>query len=179
MSGGTKLDVKALWQRPEWRFLILFLLILTVSFTVIALQPVNDAVVDPYTGFIARMSGAVLRLFGEDITVAGCDLRSPRFSVTIYNGCNGLITSLIFISGVLAFPASLRAKAIGAVGGLLAIQLINLVRIVSLFYIGVYFPQYFSQSHIFVWQSIVILAGVTLWIVWAHNAASPSRDPVE
>ena len=71
MTRKAKLDVRALWRRPEWRFLILFLLILTVSFTVIALQPVNDAVVDPYTGFIARMSGAVLRLFGEEITVAG------------------------------------------------------------------------------------------------------------
>lgn len=179
MRRSTKLDIKALWQRPELRFLTLFLLMLTVSFTVIALRPVNDAVVDPYTGFVARMSGAVLRLFGEDITVAGCDLHSPRFSVTIYNGCNGLITSLIFISGVLAFPASWRAKAVGAVGGLLAIQAINLVRIVSLFYIGVYLPQYFSESHIFVWQSIVILAGVTLWIVWAHNAARSAHDPAE
>lgn len=179
MTRRTKLDVRTLWQRQEWRFLILFLLILTISFTVIALRPVNDAVVDPYTGVIARMSGAVLRLFGQDITVVGCDLRSPRFSVTIYNGCNGLITSLIFISGVLAFPAGWRAKAIGTVGGLLAIQLINLVRIVSLYYIGVYFPEYFNQSHIFVWQSVVILAGVTLWIVWAHHAAAPIHDPGE
>ena len=45
-------------------------------------------------------------------------LKSPRFAVTIYNGCNGLITSLIFISGVLAFPARWRAKLIGVVGGL-------------------------------------------------------------
>ena len=179
MSRSARLDVTTLWRRPEWRFLIVFLITLTVSFTVVALQPVNDAVVNPYTGFIARMSGAVLRLLGEDITVSGCDLRSPRFSVTIYNGCNGLITSLIFISAVLAFPTSWRARAIGAVGGLLAIQAINLVRIVSLFYIGVYFPQYFSQSHIFVWQSIVILAGVALWIVWAHHAAKPAHDPAE
>lgn len=179
MTRSAKLDARGLWKRQEWRFLILFLLILTISFTVIALRPVNDAVVDPYTGMIARMSGAALQLLGEDVTVAGCDLRSPRFSVTIYNGCNGLITSLIFVSGVLAFPAGWRAKSIGTIGGLLAIQLINLVRIVSLYYIGVYFPQYFSESHVFVWQSVVILAGVTLWIVWAHHAAAPARDPTE
>jgi exosortase H (IPTLxxWG-CTERM-specific) len=169
------MDLKNLWRRPETRFLILFLVILTVSFAAIALQTVNDVIVDPYTGFIARMSGVVLRIFGEDITVVGCDLRSPRFSVTIYNGCNGLITSLIFISGVLAFPASWLAKVIGVVGGLLAIQIINLVRIISLFYIGVYLPRYFNQSHVFIWQSLVILAGVVLWIVWAHHAAAPDR----
>lgn len=167
------MDLRSIWRRPEGRFLVLFLLILTVSFTVVALQTVNDVVVDPYTGFVAKMSGAVLRLIGEDIVVDGLHLRSARFSVTIYNGCNGLITSLIFISGVLAFPARWKAKLVGAIGGLIAIQIINLVRIVSLYYIGVFLPQFFNQSHIFVWQSVVILAGVTLWIAWAHYAAAP------
>jgi hypothetical protein len=101
-------DVKTqtLWQRPESRFLILFLVILAAGFTVIALKTVNDAFVDPYTALIAGVSGNILNLLGEDITVRGCLLSSPRFSVTIYNGCNGLITSLIFVSAVLAFPSS-------------------------------------------------------------------------
>lgn len=165
-------SLRNLWQRPDARFLVLFLGILLIAFTAIALQPVNDAVVIPYTAFVARISGAVLGLLGEDITVAGCRLSSPRFAVTIYNGCNGLITSLIFASGVLAFPASWRAKAAGVVGGLLAIQVINQVRIVSLFYIGVFLPEYFDESHILIWQSLVILAGVGLWIAWARLAAA-------
>jgi len=171
------MDLRALWMRPELRFLILFLVILAVGFTVIALRTVDETVVVPYTTLIAKASGGILHLLGEDITVDGRVLRSPRFSVTIYNGCNGLITSLIFISGVLAFPARWSAKLIGVVGGLLAIQIINLVRIVSLFFIGVFLPQYFSESHIFVWQSIVILAGVTLWIVWAHYYGAPQKEP--
>jgi exosortase H (IPTLxxWG-CTERM-specific) len=169
------MDVRSLWRRSETRFLILFLSILGISFTVIALKPVNDAFVVPYTTLIAKASGNVLQLFGEDITISGCLLRSPRFAVTIYNGCNGLITSLIFVSGVLAFPARWSAKLIGVVGGLLAIQIINLVRIISLFYIGIFLPQFFNQSHIFIWQSLVILAGVTLWIVWAHTFATTTK----
>jgi exosortase H (IPTLxxWG-CTERM-specific) len=165
-------SLRNLWQRPDARFLVLFLGILLITFTTIALQPVNDAVVIPYTAFVARISGVVLGLLGEDITVAGCTLSSPRFAVTIYNGCNGLITSLIFVSGVLAFPASWRAKAAGVVGGLLAIQVINQARIVSLFYIGVFLPDYFDESHILIWQSLVILAGVGLWIMWARAAAA-------
>ena len=168
-------NLRSLWQRPDARFLVIFLAILGVAFTTIAFNKVNDAVVIPYTGFVARLSGAVLGLLGEDITVAGCDVSSPRFAVTIYNGCNGLITSLIFVSGVLAFPASWRAKAGGVVAGLLAIQGINLVRIVSLYYIGVFLPDYFDESHILIWQSLVILAGVGLWIVWARSAATAHR----
>ncbi len=170
------MQLRRLWQRPETRFLILFLVILSTSFTVVALKPVNDGFVVPYTGLVARASGAILALFGEDITVRGCDLVSPRFSVTIYNGCNGLITSLVFVSGVLAFPARLRAKVIGVLVGLVAIQILNQIRIVSLFYIGVFVPSLFSESHVFIWQSIVILFGVTLWVLWAHRYGEPVRN---
>ncbi len=170
------MKVKGLWQRAEVRFLVLFLVLLGVSFTVVALKPVNDSVVVPYTAQVARMSGAVLDLLGENAKVKGCVVSSPRFAVTIYNGCNGLITSLIFISGVLAFPARWPAKLLGVVGGLVAIQLINLIRIVSLFYVGVFIPRFFSQSHIFVWQSIVILAGVALWVYWAHRWGAPRSE---
>lgn len=174
---NQQMNYRDLWRKPEARFLILFLAILGVGFTVIALRQVNDALVTPYTAVIARMSGFILRLFGENASVTGCVVSSPRFAVTIYNGCNGLITSLIFISGVLAFPARWSAKLIGVVGGLVAIQLINLIRIVSLFYIGVFLPQHFNDAHIFIWQSLVILAGVSLWIVWAHYFALPRRTP--
>jgi exosortase H (IPTLxxWG-CTERM-specific) len=172
----SDMRLATLWRRPESRFLILFLVILAAGFTVIALRTVNDVFVDPYTTVIARVSGSILDLLGEDITIRGCHLSSPRFSVTIFNGCNGLITSLIFVSAVLAFPAGWKAKLVGVVGGLVAIQLINLVRIVSLFYIGVFFPELFNESHIFVWQSIVILAGVSLWIFWAHRYATPKAS---
>lgn len=167
------MKLRNLLRRPDARFLILFLGILGVGFTVIALRSVNDAVVVPYTAFIARVSGAILRLFGEQATVSGCVVSSPRFAVTIFNGCNGLITSLIFISGVLAFPARWPAKVIGVVGGLFAIQVINMVRIVSLFYIGVFFPALFNDAHTSIWQSVVILAGVGLWIAWARLFARP------
>lgn len=173
------MDLRALWQRPESRFLILFLSILGISFTVIALKPVNDSFVLPYTTLIAKGAGNILSLLGEDITINGCVLRSPRFAVTIYNGCNGLITSLIFISGVLAFPATWSAKILGVVGGLLAIQVINMIRIISLFYIGIYLPELFNSSHIFIWQSLVILAGVTLWIIWAHLFTAPKKQTAE
>ena len=170
-TGPRVLNLRDKWRQPELRFLTLFLAFLGVSFTVVALRPVDGAVVAPYTAFVARLSGGVLRLLGEDAVVNSCVVSSPRFAVTIYNGCNGLITSLIFVSGVLAFPARWTARLIGVIGGLLAIQIVNLVRIVSLFYIGVFLPQHFSDAHIYIWQSVVIIAGISLWILWVQLLA--------
>ena len=163
------------WQRPEARFLVGFVVILGISFTVVALRPVNDALVVPYTAVIAQVSGIVLSVLGEQITVSGCDLSSPRFSVTIFNGCNGLITSLIVLSGILAFPAPRRAKLVGVLAGLSIIQIVNLVRIISLYYVGAFLPEFFNASHIVVWQSLVILTGIVLWIVWARWASATGQ----
>ncbi len=156
---------------PAGRFLAVYACVLTGGFLILALRPVNDRVVNPYTNLVAHEASAVLNLFGEDAMVSGQVLSSPRFSVAIYNGCNGLEAILIFVSGVLAFPAPWRRKAVGVVLGFVAIQAFNVVRVVSLFYIGAVKPQWFSASHTFVWQSLVIIFGVVLWLVWVRRYA--------
>lgn len=159
------------WRRPEARFLGVFVTLLVGVFAVAALRPVDNAVVVPYTGLVARIAGAVLSLLGEDVVMRGCEIASPRFTVVVYNGCNGLVTSLIFAAAVLAYPATWRARFAGLLSGLVAIQVVNQVRIVSLFYVGILLPRFFNEAHILVWQSVVILSGVCLWLLWAHRCA--------
>ncbi len=161
-------------NRREVVFLILFVLLLAGSFTLISVNWVNDHVVEPFTGAIARTSGAVLNLLGQHVTMEGTIIRGPRFAVNIRNGCNGVEAMLIFLAAVLAFPAPWSWRLGGLVLGTLAIQLINLVRVVTLYLTGVYFPRIFDASHTVVWQSIVILCGVLLWLLWANRL--PARD---
>jgi exosortase H (IPTLxxWG-CTERM-specific) len=133
---------------------------------------------NPLTGVIARFSGAVLNLFGEEASVRGTLLTSPRFSVNIYHGCNGVLATSIYLSAVLAFPSRWREKAIGFALGIPAIQLINLLRILSLYYIGIHWPRFFQLAHGYVWQSIVILLSMVVWIFWAERFVRvPDRQP--
>jgi exosortase H (IPTLxxWG-CTERM-specific) len=160
--------IRAFLSTSAGRFVATYALVLSVSFLVLALRPVNDRVVNPYTTLVAHEARLVLNLFGEGAIVSGQVLSSPRFSVAIFNGCNGLEAILIFVSGVVAFPASWRRKLAGIVVGFLAIQAFNVVRVVSLFYVGALRPRWFSVSHVFIWQSLVIVFGVVLWLVWAR-----------
>jgi len=43
---------------------------------------------------------------------------------------------------------------------------LNLVRTVSLYYIGAHIPVFFDTAHFVVWQAAMILAVVILWLVW-------------
>jgi exosortase H (IPTLxxWG-CTERM-specific) len=161
--------------RREITFLVVFLVLLAASFTLISWQPVNDGVIVPFTAGVAAVSGWTLDLLGQPVTMSGTVIRSPRFAVNIENGCNGVETMLIFLSAVLAFPAPWRSRLLGVAIGMVAIQLVNLVRVVALFLTGAYLPDLFNASHTVVWQTVVILCGVLLWILWADRFARP-RD---
>lgn len=163
----------------EARFLVVFLLLLGGSFTLLALQPVNDHFVEPFTGLVARVSGVTLDLVGQDVTMRGTQIHGRRFAVDIKNGCNGLETVLIFLAAVLAFPAPWKARLAGLAFGILAIQAVNLLRVVALYLTGAYFPDFFDASHQVVWQTIVILCGVGLWILWADRMAMPRPAPAD
>ncbi len=163
-------------RRTEALFLLKFLGLLTLFFVAVAPKPVNDAVVEPFTAGVARVGGTAIRIFGEKTHMEGTVIASPRFSVNIRNGCNGLETIFIFAAAVLAFPATWRVRLFGLVAGFFAIQAINVVRIVSLFYIGIYLPRFFEQSHQVIWQALVIVFGVVLWIVWAARYAVPRPE---
>jgi exosortase H (IPTLxxWG-CTERM-specific) len=171
-------------NRRSALFLARFVGLLVVFYVVVAIRPVNDAVIVPFTAGVARVSAGALRLLGEPVTVEGTGIRSSLFSVQIENGCNGVETALLFGSAVLAFPAPWRRRIAGLILGFAAIQLVNLVRVVSLFWIGAHRPALFSSSHTVLWQSIVVLCGVLLFLVWATReqrlrAAAAREDPHE
>lgn len=164
-------------NRREVTFLALFLLLLAGGFTLISVNWVNDHAIEPFTAGIARVSGVVLDLMGQNISQQGTILRGSRFAVNIRNGCNGIEAMLIFLAAVLAFPAPWRSRLLGLGFGILAIQAVNLIRVVALFLTGAYFPRFFDASHTVVWQTLVILSGVLLWIFWANRFAAPTAEP--
>ena len=50
------------------------------------------------------------------------------------------------------------------------LAVVNLVRIVSLFLVGVYFPKAFDWMHVEVWSAIFILLAIVLWTLWIQWA---------
>ncbi len=133
----------------------------------------------------AQATGAVLRGQGYDISVSrpvgdrGPVVRStpPRlFNMEVVRGCDALEPSAFFLAAVIAFPASWRAKLIGALLGVLFMELTNVVRLVTLFNVGVYWRRYFDIMHEQVWQTAFIVISVTYFALWALWATKPKEQ---
>ncbi|MDA1215934.1 MAG: exosortase H [Chloroflexi bacterium] len=117
----------------------------------------------------ASTSGWALQGLGSGVTVNGTVVGSQDFAYRVVAECTAIGPAVLFVAAIAAYPASLRAKLIGLFGGLAAITALNLVRMISLFYIGAYFPQYLDMAHLLIWQGVMILSVVILWLFWAQR----------
>jgi exosortase H (IPTLxxWG-CTERM-specific) len=161
-------------QRTQVLFLVKFFVILVGAYLLIAWSPVNDNVIVPFTQALATTSGAILKGIGQAVTVHGTVISSSRFGVNINNGCNGVEAMLILLASIVAFPASLRARITGLLLGALAVQILNAIRIVTLYLLGAYQPRLFDMFHTAVWQIVIILSAIGFFLVWSARVA-PNR----
>jgi exosortase H (IPTLxxWG-CTERM-specific) len=159
------------------RFLVLFALTFGVCYFLFGVAPgVKLGLINPYTHLLARAVAAVINLFGAGATAAGAQVTSPRCSINIATGCDGVEASSLFLAFVLAFPTSWRARLIGFALGIPLIHAINLVRLVGLYYAGVYLPSVFEELHVYVAQTIVILLSTAILILWLERFAVQHRQ---
>lgn len=140
-------------------------------YTVVALNQVNDRVIVPFTEVVARGAAMLLSGVEHDVGVMGTVMRSPRFALDVRNGCNGVEAAILLAAAILAFPATLRSRLIGLTVACVTIELLNLVRLSSLFWLGEHYRRIFDFFHVAVWQSLIILAAISIFILWSWKFA--------
>lgn len=153
---------------PMIRFFLLFLLLLAGLFTLEILAPVQHYVVMPFTSLLADISAAVMQFFDSQVIASGQVIRSATsgFAVQIAPGCNGVEAVIVLFAAIFAFPAPMKHKAVGFLVGFFAIQILNLVRIISLFYLGQWDRTAFEWAHLYLWQALIILDALMVWLIW-------------
>jgi exosortase H (IPTLxxWG-CTERM-specific) len=150
------------------RFIVIFLVCLLVLFTAELLQPVQKHVIIPFTAGLADVSAWIMQLFDANIIARGNDIISARTGggIRIVAGCNGVEAVLILVSAILAFPSPWKHKLTGIAIGFVAIQALNLVRIISLYYLHEWNQVWFDWFHLYLWQALIILDALVFWLIW-------------
>ena len=166
-------------KRPVLAFVVLFGVLMGGFYGLTALPAVDMKIIPAYMRLNAVAASGVVNVVGEEATARGTTVSSSRFSVDIQHGCDAIAPTLLFASAVLAFPAPIVSKLIGVAVGSLILAVINLFRIIALFFTGIYFPKAFEIMHVDVWQPVFILLALTLWIAWAWWATGKKATPRE
>jgi exosortase H (IPTLxxWG-CTERM-specific) len=155
------------------RFLALFVAIQVVLFGLEMLEPVRRAVINPWTDAVAAMGVGLVRAFDAGVVAKGAVIRSLAngFAVEIQAGCNGIEACITLFAAMLAFPASWAHRLVGIAIGFVAVQALNLVRVVSLFYLGQWHLRAFEIAHLYLWQALILIDALVVFLLWARLAA--------
>lgn len=150
--------------------LSIFLMVLVSLFTLELIPFIHEAVILPFTSFVAYISAAVASFFDSTIQADGIVMRSLAngTAVKIMPGCNGVEAMICLAAAIIAFPASWMQKVVGLFMGFTAIQLLNIVRIISLFYLLQWNKDWFEWAHLYIWQALIILDALIIFILWVR-----------
>jgi len=154
--------------RPMWRFVILFCVGCLTLFTLELTHPVEQYVIYPFTSALASLSIWIVGFFDTHAVAYGNELRSTvnGLGIRIERGCNGVEAVIILISAMLAFPAPWKNRLLGIGLGFIAIQALNLVRIISLFYLIQWNRTWFDWFHLYLWQALIVLDALIAFLIW-------------
>ncbi len=164
---------KRLGERATvFRFVVVFALLVGGFNALFYFWFSKGDIFESYLQLNARCSAAVIALFGDDATSDGTSIVAARYSLDIRRGCDAIQASAFFVLGVLASPVGvpMLSRVLPILLGTLFLLVLNLIRIVSLYYIGVHFPRAFDLMHVDVWQAVFIFVPLFLWIAWALRA---------
>ena len=118
---------------------------------------------------------ALVKLFDPAVVAQGKVLwsTSSGFGVSIEPGCNGVEAFIVLCAALVAFPASWMSRLKGLAAGFIAIQALNVVRVISLFYLGQWSRPAFQFAHEYLWQGLIMLDVLAVWLIWVRLVAPP------
>lgn len=153
------------------RFFVLFLLLQGVLFGLELTPWAQEWFVVPWTNTLAAISADIVKVFDPQVIAQGKVLQSAHngFAVSIEAGCNGVEATIVLLAAILAFPAPWKRKLLGLAIGVVAVQGLNIVRVISLFYLGQWNFSVFEWAHLYVWQALIMLDVMIVWLLWVRT----------
>jgi exosortase/archaeosortase family protein len=183
-SRKSGLSPKARWlawyesRSPVFRFGLKFGLLLILLYVLLAV-PFFDRALYGYLEVNAWLANAILRGLGQPTVVSEVTIQSPHFVMAIRRGCDAVEPTWLLCAAIVSFPASWRHKLNGILAGIVILQVMNLVRIVTLYWIGVHLPGFFNSAHVEIWPTVFIIIAIGLFIGWKERAQGAAESHVE
>lgn len=139
---------------------------------------VRHEVIQPYHELLARAAAKVLGWMGEDIRVAGREVRAVdgTFAIAITHGCDAIELTLLVIAAMLAHPSTWRRRLMGMGIAVCALAAANFLRIVTLWFLGTAWPRAFDLGHFTVWPFLLVCGAIVVFHLWSRQGeAGPWR----
>lgn len=164
--------------RPYLKYVGIFATFM-VLFQSLCLLPQAEIFIGWLAVAYARISAVLLSGIGVQATAEGATLFAGKAAIlTVERACSCIEFCITLLAAVLAFPCSWRKKAIGLSFGLAALMTINVLRVASLYWVGINNPGVFHRMHEHWWSIGITLTTVCILAGWMALASEQPKNVV-
>ncbi len=157
------------------RFAVTYVLAMGALFLALALKPLQR-ILDLnglYTQMVVSVTGYFAALLGLPCQLSGSLIELPTVSLDIKFGCNGLEAVMIYGVAVAAMPLGVGSRLWGIALGIVALQAVNVARLVGLAYLGAHHEELFEFVHIYIAQGMMIAVALGIFLLFLRWAGEP------
>jgi exosortase H (IPTLxxWG-CTERM-specific) len=160
------------------RFVLVFCATALVGFALEVIPWVDTSMTKPFIASQTLLAGGLIHIFGGLAEVTNAVIRHPinQFALLIASGCSGIEAAILLAAGVMAFPATWLQRGIGLLIGTTAIMGMNVLRVISLYYLGQYSMKWFDWAHLYAWDVLIMVDGVIVFLLWIRWLPPVRRD---
>lgn len=118
-----------------------------------------------------------LTLPGQTIGRGEEAIFAPGLRLEIRRGCDGMEAWLLLVTALVVFPMSWSRRARAMLSGTVLIFGLNLLRIVSMFHLVRWRPEWFDVVHGLIWQSVMVLSAGLFVLARFESAPAHRLSP--
>jgi exosortase family protein XrtF len=133
--------------------------------------------IDPITYSISRQTELILSAFFENIQLTISEYKptvalklNGEIVINVFEGCNSINVMIVFIVFVISF-SSIKKGVPFILLGLLLIYIMNLLRVILLFWVAFSYPNSLYFFHKYLFTGIIYIVVFGLWYKWIKISA--------
>ena len=119
---------------------------------------------------IALAASSIAHATGSRNFVRGDHIQVPELAIHINFECTGVYVLIILVTFLFAYPAAWSRRILGAVVGIVALSVVNVVRLAFLVRIAELQPDLFEYFHEYVWQGVLLILVIAYAMAWVERS---------
>lgn len=124
----------------------------------------------------AAAAAKLLTVVGIPVRASGPELIGRGYRLLVAQGCDAAEATAMFFAACVAFPAPWISRLQVMALGLVVLFAVNVVRIASLYWIGVHAKAWFHVFHADLWPAVVLIIALGMWVEWSRRLGPVRSD---
>ena len=161
--------------------IILLVLLLGLGTVIGGWGALQNGLLGPWCEIAAGLSAKLMHLFSSNVVQSAAVLRDPQTNkaIMVSWGCSGADATFILVASIIVYPSYWRAKVLGVISGVFAVQGLNVIRIITLYHLNIYSEQLFGFAHAYLWQGLLMLDVLVFLLLWLRWQKGSLRDALK